>query len=49
VFDREGGYQWSLSNAAGAALAFPQGLLVADGVLYVTDAHNGSLIGYDLP
>jgi uncharacterized protein (TIGR03663 family) len=49
AFDMEGGYRWALSAGAGATFSFPQGLLVLDGVLYVSDAHTGNLVGYVLP
>ncbi len=49
VFDREGAYQWSLSADAGAPLAFPQGVLALNGVLYLTDGHTGTLMSFDLP
>ncbi len=49
AFDADGAFRWALSAAAGANLSFPQGLLVSDGVLYVTDAHGGEIIGYNLP
>ncbi|MGC9469236.1 MAG: flippase activity-associated protein Agl23 [Anaerolineae bacterium] len=49
AFDAEGGFQWALSADAGAALSFPQGMLALDETLYVTDAHTGKLVGYELP
>ena len=49
AFDANGAYQWGLSAAAGAKVAFPQGLLVADGILYVADAQNGEVAGFALP
>jgi sugar lactone lactonase YvrE len=49
AFDEQGAFQWALSAQAGADLGFPQALVVDDGVLYVTDAHSGRLLGYALP
>ena len=49
AFDANGAYQWGLSAAAGAKVAFPQGLFVADGILYVADAQNGEVAGFALP
>ncbi len=49
AFDATGAFQWGLSAAAGAKVAFPQGLLVADGILYVADAQNGDVAGFALP
>ncbi len=49
AFDYQGAYQWALTGHAELPLAFPQGLMVSEGILYVTDAHSGELIGYDLP
>jgi len=49
VFSDDGSYQWSLSASAGAGLSFPVGLVVVDDTLYVSDVHNGELVGYQLP
>lgn len=49
VFSDAGSYQWSLSAAAGAGLSFPVGLAAVDDTLYVSDVHNGELVGYQLP
>lgn len=49
AFDERGAFRWALSAQAGAGLGFPQAVLVADGVLYVTDAQSGRLLGYTLP
>lgn len=49
VFGDDGSYQWSLSAAAGAGLSFPVGLAAVDDTLYVSDVHNGELVGYELP
>ncbi|MBN1249560.1 MAG: TIGR03663 family protein [Anaerolineae bacterium] len=49
VFDGEGRYQWALSGARDGRLAFPMDVAVDDGILYVTDAHNGALVSYELP
>lgn len=49
VFDMHGNYQWALGAAAGAEIAFPQGLLEKDNVLWVADAHEGRIYTYQLP
>jgi DNA-binding beta-propeller fold protein YncE len=47
AFEQDGPLLWSLSVAE--SLTFPLGLAVADGVLYVTDAETGQVLGYRLP
>jgi len=49
AFDGAGHYLWALSGRAGADLAFPGGVAVADGVLYVADAHAGRILYLELP
>lgn len=49
AFNPEGAYRWALGAAAGAELAFPQGLLVQNGTLYVADGHRGELLAFTLP
>lgn len=49
AFDHRGGYEWAVGATAGADLAFPQGLLVRDGTLYVADGHRGELLRFALP
>ncbi len=50
VFDGEGRFLWSLDgDAALLALTFPEGLAVADGLLYVGDAHTGRVLELPLP
>jgi sugar lactone lactonase YvrE len=49
AFDSAGTFLWALVGGAGAELSFPQALLVRDNVLYVSDAHLGELVGFELP
>jgi len=49
VFDMQGNYNWSLGADAGADIAFPQGMLVINKVLWIADAHEGKIYTYQLP
>jgi DNA-binding beta-propeller fold protein YncE len=49
AFDEGGAFRWALSAQAGADFLLPQAVLVDDDLLYVTDAHSGRLLSYELP
>ena len=49
VFTLNGAFQWALGNAEGVKLTFPEGVAVADGVLYVADTYSNQVLGYSLP
>ncbi|MBN1875421.1 MAG: NHL repeat-containing protein, partial [Anaerolineae bacterium] len=50
VFDTEGHFQWAIDGKSpDLGLAFPEGLAVVDGVLYIGDAHTSRILGVELP
>ncbi len=50
AFDMEGRFLWALGGEeATLPLTFPQGLAVDEGVLYISDAYAGQVLGYQLP
>jgi len=50
AFDMEGRFLWALGGEeAMLPLTFPQGLTVDEGVLYISDAYAGQVLGYQLP
>lgn len=49
AFDEQGMFNWALNGSVEGRLQFPVDVSVANGVLYVTDAHSGALLGYELP
>jgi predicted membrane-bound mannosyltransferase/sugar lactone lactonase YvrE len=50
AFTPDGAFQWALgSTDSGLAFTSPDGLAVADGVLYVADTYSSQILGFSLP
>jgi sugar lactone lactonase YvrE len=47
AFNSGGTFLWALKDVTG--LAFPQGVAVSGDTLYVSDAHAGQVVAYQLP